>query len=161
MWNVWYLDDGLLVGDPLKIAHALEWLEAEFGRRGLSINWGKTILWGPGAHLIPQGQRIQVVPWERGSGVTVLGRPITYPDSTTYLHDQWELRLQHLEDAAHTVTQLADKQMAHHLLRFCLDACKVNHLLRMTDPYECLEYVSRADDIVLSAFEDIVGCALT
>jgi hypothetical protein len=35
IWNVWYLDDGLLVGDPEKLGMALLYLETELRKRGL------------------------------------------------------------------------------------------------------------------------------
>jgi hypothetical protein len=66
-----------------------------------------------------------------------------------------------MEDMSGRLTQLSDKQMAHHLLRFCLDGCKVTHLLRVTDTYASINQSMEADDVILSAFEDIVGCALT
>jgi hypothetical protein len=38
IWNVWYLDDGLLVGDPTKLGEALAFLECELLKRGLTLN---------------------------------------------------------------------------------------------------------------------------
>ena len=38
IWNVWYLDDGLLVGDPQKLGEALAYLERELRKRGLALN---------------------------------------------------------------------------------------------------------------------------
>ena len=66
-----------------------------------------------------------------------------------------------MEETAAVLTSLTDKQMAHHLLRYCLDACKVNHLLRVTNPYEGTNHAAEADEVILSAFEDIVGSALS
>ena len=41
------------------------------------------------------------------------------------------------------------------------DGCKVTYLFRVTDPYCVPAETARANDIVLTAFEDLVGCALT
>ena len=38
IWNVWYLDDGLLVGSPEQISQALAYLEVELLKRGLRLN---------------------------------------------------------------------------------------------------------------------------
>jgi len=161
IWNVWYLDDGLLVGDPDKIGLALQYLETELTKRGLAINRGKCVLWGPAANAVPNTQDISITPWEPGSGITLLGAPIAFPGTTDYSNQYWAERLQALEHATTTLTSLADKQMAHHLLRHCLDGCKVNHLLRVSDPYTGPDHSAEADEIILSAFEDIVGCSLT
>ena len=161
IWNVWYLDDGLLVGDPDKIGNALQFLEKELRKRGLQVNRGKCVLWGPAGSAVPFCEGIQVTPWEPGSGITVLGTPVGFPGSTDHLDKEWATRLQSIEEAAGILTSLTDKQMAHHLLRHCLDACKVNHLLRATDPYSGADYAAQADEVIISAFEDIVGCALT
>ena len=87
--------------------------------------------------------------------------PIPFPGSNTYVDGHWSERLKVMEETSARLTQLSDKQMAHQLLRFCLDACKVTHLLRVTDTYGGTNQSAEADDVILSAFEDIVGCALT
>jgi hypothetical protein len=161
IWNIWYLDDGLLVGDPDKVGIALQFLESELAKRGLAVNRRKCVLWGPAGGSVPQTQDIQVTPWEPGSGITVLGAPIPFPGSTNHVDKEWDARLAAMEHTAGVLTALTDKQMAHHLLRHCLDACKVNHLLRVTDPYQGTNHAANADEIILSAFEDIVGCALS
>ena len=161
IWNVWYLDDGLFVGDPDKVGVALQFLEKELYKRGLQVNRGKCVLWGPAGHSVPYCDGIQVTPWEPGHGITVLGTRIAFPGSTDHIDHEWANRLQEIEEKAAILTSLTEKQMAHHLLRHCLDACKVNHLLRSCDPYAGWDHALQADEVILSAFEDIVGCALT
>ena len=161
MWNVWYLDDGILVGDPARLGVALEFLDLELKKRGLSINRKKCVIWGPAGPAIPNTDGIHITPWVPGTGITVLGTPIAFPGTTDHVDREWASRLESMEEAANKLTRLADKQMAHHLLRFCLDACKVTHLLRSTDTYSGTDKSAEADDIILSAFEDIVGCAMT
>jgi hypothetical protein len=161
IWNVWYLDDGLLVGDPQKLGEALAYLERELRKRGLALNRKKCALWGPAASLVPHSADIPIVPWEPDSGITLLGAPIPFPGSTGHLAKEWRSLLDTLEETTAIVTPLADKQLAHHLLRHCLDGCKVTYLFRVTDPYCVPAETARANDIVLTAFEDLVGCALT
>jgi hypothetical protein len=161
IWNVWYLDDGLLVGSPENISTALAYLEAELLKRGLRLNRSKSNLWGPAADQVTGSEGMQIIPWHPNTGVTILGSPVSFPGSSAYVEEEWQRRLTTLEEAADRVTGLADKQMAHHLLRSCLDGCKVNHLLRATDTYQLGLLVQRADDIIMSAFEDVVGCGLS
>ena len=59
------------------------------------------------------------------------------------------------------MAQVMDSQVAHHLLRKCLDSCKVNHLLRAADPYVVDRAVGHCDEAILGAFEEIVGCGLS
>ena len=87
--------------------------------------------------------------------------PIPFPGCTNQLVREWETRLSNLEETVAAVTALADEQMAHQLLRYCLDACKVSYLFRVSDPYRVPQQCHRAEEIVLTAFEDIVGCALS
>lgn len=158
---MWYLDDGILVGDPDKIGHALLFLETELRKKGLQINRKKCVLWGPAAHAVPHAEGIPQTPWTPGEGITVLGTPIPFPGSQQYVDDHWDRTLNTVENTAATLTSLANKQMAHHLLRHCLDGCKVNHLLRSTDCYTNAEHAQKADEVILTAFEDIIGTALT
>jgi hypothetical protein len=117
IWNVWYLDDGLLVGDPDKLGMALLYLETELLKRGLTLNRQKCALWGPAASLVPHSTGIPVTPWEPDTGITLLGAPIPFPGCTKHLVREWDTRLSNLEETVAAVTALADKQMAHHLLR--------------------------------------------
>ena len=59
------------------------------------------------------------------------------------------------------VTSLTDSQLAHHLIRQCLDACRVNHLLRAVDTYVEDSGVRDVDGLLLDAFADVVGYPLT
>ena len=63
--------------------------------------------------------------------------------------------------AVETVICIVDAQLAHHLLRTCLDGCKVNQLLRATDCYTDVELeVMHSESIVLDGFANILGCGL-
>ena len=55
---------------------------------------------------------------------------------------------------------MTDLHVAHHLLRCCLDACKVTHLLRASDCYTSDAGVRDAEMHILTGFEDIIGQAL-
>ena len=80
LWSVWYLDDGLLVGDPARIQTALTFLEDSARLRGLELNRKKCVLWGPGALQVPDHTTMLVSDWRANAGITVLGIPVDRKD---------------------------------------------------------------------------------
>ena len=71
LWNVLYLDDGLLIGDLEKLGKAPAYLEREILQRGLLLKRRKCALWGPAASLVPNSDDIPVISWEPDSGITL------------------------------------------------------------------------------------------
>ena len=161
LWNSWYLDDGCLVGSPEAVIQAFSFLQKEFQALGLQLNTSKCKLWGPGAHLATEETGVPMVPWSPEEGILVLGTPVSYPGSSAFLERHWDSKTAEIEAAADRVTEVLDAQVAHHLLRKCLDSCKVNHLLRASDCYQASAAVKKCDEAILSAFEEIVGCGLS
>ena len=106
-------------------------------------------------------QGVPVVPWQPGSGWTVVGVPVDFPGSTTFGSQVWEETIDKLTVELDRTTEFPDLQIAHHLIRSCLDGCKVNHLPRATDAYLFQEAIQKCDNCILTAFEDLVGCGLS
>ena len=46
-WQVWCLNDGVLVGDPCALLRVLDTLTAQFCQLGLWVNLSKCKLWSP------------------------------------------------------------------------------------------------------------------
>ena len=157
-WQSWYLDDGILLGDVQRVQQALPALEQGMKSVGLSLNLHKCELWGLGAEAW-QGPPVKIIPWTPKHGVTILGVPINFPGSTAYSESFWHGLMNTLQAATARVTSQLDPQCAHHLLRKCLDACKVTHLLRATDTYNSLD-LGICDEAIWGAFEDLLGCGL-
>ena len=161
IWSVFYLDDGVLVGAADKVIAAFARLIEQARAVGLDVNLPKCEAWGPAADIFAQAfPTVAVVPWQMGSGITVLGAAIDFPQSCAHAKRLWQDATSKLGYAVQTVTSLPDLQLAHHLLRSCLDGCRVNHLLRTSDPYACDDEVRDADAAILAGFEDIVGGCL-
>ena len=160
-WQVWYLDDGLLIGDPSNVGRALEMLSTRLEAIGLSVNFSKCELWGPAQDSWTGSPEIHKVPWTPGSGLVILGTPVNYPNTTTFADGFWKDVTGRLREAVQKVTDMVDLQCAHHLLRKCLDACKVNHLLRTTDCYHSDSAVYDCDSAVVEGFEDLLGTGLS
>ena len=99
----------------------------------------------------------KVIPWVPSSGMTILGTPVPYPGSWVFQEEFWNHRNELLRDTLDKLTKLTDAQLAHHLLRKCLDGCKVNHLLRSTDCYSSDTGIQACNAAILQAFEDLIG----
>ena len=98
-------------------------------------------------------------PTTPSSSSFILGCPIDYPGSSVFSQAKWADTVTNMEKAVDLVTQVTDSQVAHHLLRSCLDSCKVKHLFRASDPYATTQFL-RADTVLLMGFEDIIGSPL-
>ena len=101
---------------------------------GLRVNLGKCTLWGPGATSIADQVGIAETAWGPGSGLTVLGIPVDYPGSSKATEQAWEEKVLALEKASQLVVASQRAQIAHHLLRHCVDGCRLTHLLRGPRP---------------------------
>ena len=61
----------------------------------------------------------------------VLGAPVEFPNTfNLYRKAAVDEVVADLKKATHLLTQLGDPQVEHTLLRYCLDACRLQHLLR-------------------------------
>ena len=98
------------------------------GQQGLSLNLHKCELWGPGVSSW-DGPPMRLVPWTPDQGLAILGVPINYPGSSVYSTAFWAATMDKLSEAVDRLASQVDPQCAHHLLRKCLDGCKVTHLL--------------------------------
>ena len=82
--NLWYLDDGHLIGSPQELQLALDILQSEGLMMGISLNAAKCMLWGPGAGRQNLDSdlawdKIPRTPWSPDTGIKVLGIPVVYP----------------------------------------------------------------------------------
>jgi hypothetical protein len=104
------------------------------------IDTQKTHIWGPGApdprsldSLDPSDPLfgLPIIPFVEGSGVEVLGCPLSKPGSIQFTRDCAESTVAANDAACRLLALFPDSQIQHCLLRFCLDACRVNYLLRV------------------------------
>ncbi len=70
------------------------------------------------------------VPFVTNAGIKVLGVPVHHPERANFGKEMWAKALDNWEVLLGKVTAFRDTQIVHHLLRTCLSACKVTHLLR-------------------------------
>ena len=123
-WQVLYLDDGVLVGEPSALQNALHQLTNRFQKLGLQVNLLKCKTWSPQG--VVSGCPIPAVDWSTPRSV------LRTPFGSTGAVAQFlsETRAKH-----HALLQrlalLPDPQVALALLRYCLGAQKIKHLLRV------------------------------
>jgi len=138
---------------------------------GLTINLNKCSLWGPGLGC-PVGncpmfpvtiglehpiRAVPVVDYCPGSGITVLGTPVHHPDDAGYADTKWDSVTRNASELLLCLRFLPDGQLQHTLLRHCLDACKVNHLLRTTDIRTGALAVAGFSEYIRTVSEDLFG----
>jgi hypothetical protein len=174
-WCTWYLDDGLIVGALEPIADYLAALVPALQNIGLQINLTKCSLWGPGIQTaadpvdnVPDAldichplRHIPITPYGGGAGITVLGVPCDAPGQGTHAGGVWGRAVDATLHVLSRLRQLPDGQIRHCLVRYCLDACKVNHLMRSTNLDHGAKACQDLCDALKTAVCDIVGCGIT
>ena len=140
---VWYLDDGILLGDEEQLVAALTKVLCLAKAMGIDVNLVKCSLWGPGfekgtGHL-PTSCPLRHVPvtaWKKGSGIKVLGIPVCCPEdgpegrADAFAKKVWRERVDKASRAMKVLGTFPESHVQYTLLRQCLSACKVNDLLR-------------------------------
>ena len=139
-WDVYYVDNGYLVGEPAKVAQALQYLRSMGPKRGSCINYSKTFVFGPGAQdflsqfpVDDPFQDLKILPWGPGAGVDILGTPVHAPHDNSFATQFLGKKVGAQKGMCKILAQVPDAQVQHSILRFCLDTCRINHLLRAMD----------------------------
>ena len=101
-----------------------------------------------------------ISPYESGPGITVLGVPVDAPGSLVAGFNKWQTATDTTIDLLKKLRQLPDGQMRHCLLRHCLDACRVTHLMRSNCRAAALRSAELLSQALWEAVADVVGCGL-
>lgn len=121
-WSRWFLDDGTLRGKTRAVETMFGDLVHKSPEYELKVNVEKCKQWGP----VPSRTAVApCVPWD--SGVKVLGIPVGSPGFVT---EYSRKVLSKLQACLERLKLLGCAFSAFHILRSCLSACKVIHLLR-------------------------------
>ena len=119
--NIWYLDDGVLCGKVESVATALNLIRHRLPEVGLELNISKCKIFGPAAGVNePAFDGIPRIPMTEGT--ILLGVPIGSDSSIEDVCTKIETLLSKVSLLKSNVSKFL-------LLRACLGACKVNHLL--------------------------------
>ena len=154
LWEAWYHDDGILVGDESAVLAALASVGEHLLRMGLRVNLSKCTLWSPQGMLRSEGP-VAVSDWSTPHVVlgTPFGSAAAEQQFLESVHRKHERLLQRL-------SQLPDTQIAVSLLRYCLGAQKVNHLLRVMWSERASTFVTATAVGIRRALEGILGRSL-
>ena len=161
--NLWYLDDGNLVGSPEQVHKALDIIARVGPDYGIFLNLDK-------CHFYTRHTRLleRVIPHfpntlkpenfhslEEEQGFEVLGSPIGGVHfCETFFESQV---IDKLEAAAQAISELDDPHIATYLLRNCVSFCRAVYLMRTVPPSHIEKGTKRFDDIVIRTQCDLLG----
>jgi len=155
--NVWYLDDGVLIGKKEDLCKALSILETEGPTRGIFLNPRKCKFWWPS--LDPE-KWTSLVPFAtpvRESGVELLGGAIGDEHfCRNVLHD----RVLKIESGCAQLKELGHSQIAYQILRHCAGFSKIGYALRIFEPDIIRPILQQFDAIIEDCLFAIIGADL-
>ena len=106
-------------------------------------------------------RQVPTVPFGPSQGITVLGVPCDAAPNGAHTSQAWR---KCVDGTLHTLEKLRrfpDSQIKHCLMRYCLDACKVNHLLRTTPASVGLPFMTELSDALKSTLCDLLGSGIS
>ena len=154
--HMWYLDDGLLVGNVAAIKAALAILKELLPWRGLELNPSKCKLFGPGA-TSPDVAFDGIPRHSLDEGTVVLGVPIGNDAFVNTIVDDDCAKLTHM---AERIGLLKSNIANFLLLRACFGACRINHLLRSLPFQHARLLAEKSSVFVRNALDEILGSPL-
>jgi hypothetical protein len=149
-WDRFYLDDGTLCGKSSVVEEMFQSIQQRAPDYGLRVNVHKCKQWSPVQTLT--STVAPVVPCR--SGVKVLGIPI---GTKTFVVEETATVSAKLQRCLDRLALLGCSFSSFHILRSCLSACKVIHLLRAL-PFDLGEDLARETHVKLrEALGHILG----
>ena len=138
--NVWYLDDGCIIGDKDDVFKVFELLREEGPALGLHLNVKKNEIWWPSRpESDPFPKDIERI---ENRGVKLLGAPIGTEEFTS----EFVLKkLKVLKEVCGLLEKVNDAQIEFGLFRGCLAYNKINHLMRACPPAVLSEALKQFD----------------
>jgi len=155
-WSHWYLDDAILCGSADQLATAVDLIQSKASDIGLVLNLHKSQLWSPSP--VVQDGVLGIARVACAEGVKVLGTPI---GSSAFVDGYIASTVQNLEDVIGLLPALSCPHSAFLLLKYCLSACKVMHLLRSLPYLKGAHLAQRSTSIIRDALSVIVGVPLS
>ena len=155
-WSQWYLDDGYLVGLRSLLHELLPQLETEAGKLGLQLNRGKCAVLVPPTGLgLPVDFFPGVPRVEAFSCLPVLGSPVGEASACFAWAEQSVMKP--FELATGRLLSLGEPRSASLILRQCFSACKVNWLLRTSEPTVERAVAASAAPLIRRTWDGILG----
>jgi hypothetical protein len=152
--NVWYLDDGTLVGSPDQVRAAYDILVEEGRDVGLHLNPAKCELWWWGEELEAWRDFDASIQRVTSDGIGLLGGML---GAKVSMGRAFRKRLDDMGEVLGALRELEDPQVQLLLLRACIGFPTINFALRTTDPEAIVEDCARFDDMIVDALTPILG----
>jgi len=102
-----------------------------------------------------------VTPFAPGHGITTLGIPADSCGGHQHTASKWKTACDATILLLDKLQQFPDVQIRHCLLRYCLDGCRVMHLLRGTDSRKAVEHLPRLTHAIRKATDNLAGGSLS
>ena len=155
--QLWYLDDGILVGEPSEVRKALDILDEIGPKWGLFLNLTKCEIITP-----PASAHTSVffpdIPSEKilyDGNFDTLGSPI---GSAEHCMEFLETHaIEPSRDTLEATAVLQDPQVALALIRQCAGFCQMVYALRTTPPQAVKELCQQLDSYLLNAVEHAIS----
>ena len=168
--NVWYLDDGTLVGTAPEIAKALEIIQKKGPKLGLHLNLSKCEIFWPSEGALSFSTKIQepfpilpdIIPRKCAPFTELLGALILDPaikSDTIFFSEVVSClngKVENIRRVHENLPKLEDPQIEYSLLRSCLNFGKINYLLRTVPPKFMEEPSIEFDELSRSTLEQIL-----
>ena len=127
--QLWYLDDGIFIGNRPEVASLLRKLQSAGTSFGLQLNTAKCeVFWPSGDQSFlefPDGvQRVNA----NKDGAEFLGSPVCC--SKEFVNNSLAKRVDRVLECQQLLSDLGNSQVELHFLSSCLSLCKINHLIR-------------------------------
>lgn len=156
--NVWYLDDGTLMGDAKTIKKDLLIIKERFHELGLEVNTKKCEI-----HFLKKTTNNDIEEFEEicpgikeVEELTLLGSAITLNIGNELLKKKEnELRL------LFSRLELLNKHVAYYLLKHCLGIPKLTYMLRTMPIWKYPDFVFNIDSLMKETLEKICNTELT
>ena len=154
--NVWYLDDGTLIGTSADVLQAFQIIATEGPALGLHVNHSKCELWWPRPN-----EHMQDFPAEikriTTSGVALLGSAV---GSGEFAAADLSQRVSKVLTQMQDLQALQNSQIQLCLLRLCLGVPQLVWAMRTMDPQTITGPLSLADEGITTALQDVIGDTL-
>ena len=124
--NIWYLDDGTLIGPRVVLADILARIQSQGAQFGLLLNKNKCEVYWPSGS--PEFIEFPTEVTRLREGVMLLGSPVY--GTPQYMSSCVAQLVNKTEALQEKIYDLEDPQVELHLLRSCAGICKINHILR-------------------------------
>ena len=151
--NMWFLDDGTLIGPPSALSSALNIVENDGPPRGLHLNRGKSLLYSPREVVIADSPMLKDIPITH-QGFILLGCPV---GPASYCEDVLQARVDKIKESLDVLHDLRDSQLETTLLRSCLALPKLSYILRTCPPDHIRHAASAFDAVIRATLETILG----